>query len=75
MGKPTGNDLREGKVTLPLIYAMTRSDLPQHEAMQALIAKDALLPDDIDRLVEFAKTAGGIDHAYATMNRLRNQVA
>ena len=37
IGKPTGNDLREGKVTLPLIHALSREDLPEHEQMLALI--------------------------------------
>ena len=71
VGKPTGNDLREGKITLPLIYALSRTDLPEHEAMQALARKEQLTAQDIDTLVEFAKRAGGIDYAYDTMQRLR----
>ena len=42
IGKPTGNDLREGKVTLPLIHALSREDLPEHEQMLALIGKETL---------------------------------
>ena len=73
IGKPTGNDLREGKVTLPLIYALNRTDLPEHDEMLALVNKDKLEGDDIDRLIEFAKRAGGIDYAYEVMQRLRNE--
>lgn len=71
IGKPTGNDLREGKVTLPLIYALNRSDLPEHDEMLALVNKETLTSEDIDRLIEFAKRAGGIDYSYEVMQRLR----
>lgn len=73
VGKPTGNDLREGKITLPLIYALSRTDLPEHEAMQALAHKELLNTQDINQLVEFAKSAGGIDYAHDTMQRLRRE--
>ena len=73
VGKPTGNDLREGKMTLPLIYALSRTDLPDHDEMLALVNKESLTSEDIDRLIEFAKRAGGIDYAYETMERLRDE--
>ena len=73
IGKPTGNDLREGKVTLPLIYALGRTDLPEHDEMMALLNKEAPSSEDIDRLIDFAKRAGGIDYAYETMERLRDE--
>ena len=73
IGKPTGNDLREGKVTLPLIYALNRTDLPEHDEMLALVNKEEPTGDDIDRLIEFAKSAGGIEYAYETMSRLRDE--
>lgn len=73
IGKPTGNDLREGKVTLPLIYALNRADMPEHAEMLALVSKEKLTGDDIDRLIDFAKRAGGIDYAYAKMESLRDE--
>ena len=75
IGKPTGNDLREGKVTLPLIYALRRDDVPERDEMLALINKEKLDSDDIDRLVDFAKRAGGIEYAYETMTRLRDEAS
>jgi octaprenyl-diphosphate synthase len=39
LGKPVGNDLREGKVTLPLIYALERAT-PQQRAMVAMVLQD-----------------------------------
>lgn len=71
VGKPTGNDLREGKITLPLIYALTRTDLPEHAQMHALAHKEELTADDINLLVDYAKRSGGIDYAYDMMQRMR----
>ena len=73
IGKPTGNDLREGKVTLPLIYALNCIDLPEHDEMLSLVNKETPTREDIDRLIEFAKQAGGIDYAYEVMQRLRDE--
>ncbi len=73
IGKPTGNDLREGKVTLPLIYALQREDMPERDEMLALVAKDEPTSEDIDCLIDYAKRAGGIDYAYQTMERLRDE--
>lgn len=71
VGKPTGNDLREGKITLPLLYGLSRTDLPQQPAMFALSRKEMLEPDEIATLIDYAKQAGGIEYANATMERFR----
>jgi len=75
IGKPTGNDLREGKVTLPLIYALGRTDLPECEQMLAIVRKETPNSDDIDRLIDYAKRAGGIEYAYDVMERLRDEAS
>lgn len=75
VGKPTGNDLREGKITLPLLYALRRTELPEHEAMLELSHKEILSEEEIMTLIEFAKASGGIEYAYDTMDRLRDQAA
>lgn len=71
IGKPTGNDLREGKVTLPLIYALSRTESPRHGEMRRLADSDSLTTEQIETLIAFAKAEGGIEYAYATMERLR----
>lgn len=71
VGKPTGNDLREGKMTLPLIYALSKTDAPRHKEMLELSHKRQLSTDDIATLIDYAKEQGGIEYAYATMERLK----
>lgn len=71
IGKPTGNDLREGKVTLPLIYALSHTESPRHGEMRRLADSDSLTTEQIEMLIDFAKAEGGIEYAYATMERLR----
>ena len=73
VGKPTGNDLREGKMTLPLIYALTRTEAPRHEEMVELSHKDILDADDIATLIAYAKEQGGIDYAYSRMEEIQRE--
>ena len=70
VGKPTGNDLREGKVTLPLIYALSLEERPERDYMLSLINQPTYKDSDIDCLVEWAKDCGGIDYAYDKMREL-----
>ncbi len=70
IGKPTGNDLREGKVTLPLLSVLLRDDAPARDMMLALVAKDNLNTDEINRLTQYAIANGGIDYARTKMKNL-----
>ncbi len=72
VGKPTGNDLREGKITLPLLSVLTDPSAPDHESMLALAMKEQLDTDEIDTLIRYARDNGGIDYAYSTMRRLHH---
>lgn len=71
VGKPTGNDLREGKVTLPLLYALSRTELPEYDSIMELLKSDTLTDAEIERLQAFARDNGGIDYAHEVMSRLR----
>ncbi len=76
IGKPTGNDLREGKVTLPLLYALNNTVGKERDEMAALLGEDCMPDDDaIARLLAFARDNGGIDYAYATMEQMRDEAA
>ncbi len=71
VGKPTGHDILEGKITLPLLYALQHGPSEEVERMRAIIDQnEALSSIQIGQLVEFAKSVGGIDYAYAKMKQL-----
>ena len=68
IGKPTGNDMAEGKLTLPVIYALNNN--PQYESMMTLAKKvkaGTINADEIAVLVEFTKRSGGIEYAEKRM--------
>jgi len=76
VGKPTGNDLREGKVTLPLLHALDATKGPERDAMYGLLTDGEALNDDkIARLLAFARDNGGIEYARRTMARMRDEAA
>ena len=72
VGKPTGNDLREGKITLPLLHALRQCPSPD---MQAMVLNSELDPQQVVALQQFARDNGGIEYAYAVMERLRSEAA
>lgn len=67
IGKPTGNDMAEGKLTLPVIYALKNEP---SEAMLTLARKvkaGTINVDEIAVLVEYTKRCGGIEYAEKRM--------
>ena len=76
VGKPTANDLREGKITLPLLYALTRDDAADKDEqarMVELSRKEMLSGDEIDVLYDYARRNGGIEYAYRSMERMHGE--
>ena len=61
-GKPTGLDLKEKKLTLPLIYSFTRAPRSQSKQMLKAI-KNGPSKKELQNIVEFAHEFGGIDYA------------
>ena len=74
IGKPTGNDMAEGKLTLPVIYALNQN--PQYEKMMNLARKvkaGTINTDEIAVLVEFTKQNGGIEYAEQKMEEFAKE--
>lgn len=59
IGKPTGNDMAEGKLTLPVIYALNHSDFEPMKSLARKVKLGTINADEIAVLVEFAKQSGG----------------
>jgi len=67
IGKPTGNDMAEGKLTLPVIYALNNSSFDSMNKLARKVKAGTINPDEIAVLVEFAKQQGGIEYAEKRM--------
>ena len=73
IGKPTGNDLREGKVTLPLLHALNVTNDAQMLHLVHIVKEGRADHDTILTLVNFAVNSGGIEYAEQQMKRLALQ--
>lgn len=73
IGKPTGNDLREGKVTLPLLYALACGPEEMATEIKHTIAEGNLSDSKISEIIEFAKENGGIDYSYERMRKMQKE--
>lgn len=71
IGKPTGNDMAEGKLTLPVIYALNTAGDRAMTELAAKVKGGTVTPDEIATLVEFTKKNGGIEYAERRMGELR----
>ena len=67
IGKPTGNDMAEGKLTLPVIYALNNTNFESMQTLAKKVKAGTINPDEIAVLVEFTKQQGGIDYAEKKM--------
>lgn len=67
VGKPTGNDMREGKLTLPVIYALRNATSEIGKELVPKVKSGDATDEEIAQLIEFTKQNGGIEYAISTM--------
>ena len=67
IGKPTGNDMLEGKLTLPIIYSLTHFKNDAVLNLAKKVKAGTINQDEIAVLIEFAKQYGGIKYAEKKM--------
>lgn len=67
IGKPTGNDMAEGKLTLPVIHALHTTRDEEMRALAMKVKEGSVTKGEIDELVAFAKRNGGIEYAERRM--------
>lgn len=70
IGKPTGNDMREGKLTLPVIHVLLSNDDAEMKSIAMRVKKLVATPDEIARLVAYTKEHGGIEYAQKKMDSI-----
>lgn len=67
IGKPTGNDMTEGKLTLPAIYALNATGDKEMLALAKKVKAGSITKEEISQLVDFTKRHGGIEYAEQRM--------
>lgn len=73
IGKPTGNDIRDGKVTLPLIYALRNTEGAEKDQIFKWMQKKDFSQENIHRILDFARKNGGIRYAESQMEIYKNK--
>ena len=71
-GKPSGNDMKEGKFTLPAIYALNSSGRDWSAHIKAIRSLSAT-PEQIKEVTDYTVSNGGIDYAVRKMDELKKQ--
>ena len=67
IGKPTGNDMLEGKLTLPALYVLNSTEDKPAQEIAVKVKNGTATADEIARLIEFTKEHGGIEYATKVM--------
>lgn len=73
IGKPTGNDMREGKLTLPALYVLNHFHDETKRALAYRIRSLEATHEEIDDFIGYVKQQGGIDYAQNVMMDYRNK--
>jgi octaprenyl-diphosphate synthase len=73
LGKPTGNDIKENKLTLPLIYALSRVDKVKKRRMLSQLRKSKRSQQAVEEVIRFANEYGGIEYATDRMNEYKDK--
>lgn len=72
IGKPTGNDMAEGKLTLPVIYALNSTGNAEMLELARKVKQRTVTTDEIATLVAFTKENGGMEYAEQKMEHFRS---
>jgi octaprenyl-diphosphate synthase len=73
VGKPTGNDIKERKMTLPLIYTLEKSSSTTKREIISIIKNKNKSRKDIETIIHKVKDAGGIEYANQKMIDYKNE--
>ncbi|HOP03509.1 MAG TPA: polyprenyl synthetase family protein [Tenuifilaceae bacterium] len=73
IGKPSGNDVKEKKLTLPLIYSLTKVEKAEQNRILKLVRKSKHDPKALQSVLNFTHQQGGIEYGIKTMNEYRDK--
>lgn len=73
IGKPTGNDIKEKKLTLPLIFTLNKVDAAKRRSLIYIIKNQNRNPEKVKQVIDTVVEAGGIAYATVMMNQYRDE--
>lgn len=73
IGKPTANDIKEKKLTLPLIYALENSSVSERKYILRTINKHNKDAEKIKSIIDFVDKKGGLEFSEKTMHEYRDK--
>ena len=73
IGKPTGNDIKEKKLTLPLIYTLGKIDATKRRELIYIIKNENKNKEKVKLVIDTVVACGGISYATEKMNRYRDE--
>ncbi|SEA24193.1 octaprenyl-diphosphate synthase [Arachidicoccus rhizosphaerae] len=73
IGKPTGNDIKEKKLTLPLIYTLNNCSPDIRRKLIYIVKNQNTRKDKVQYVIDTVKQCGGIDYATQKMNIFRDE--
>ena len=73
IGKPTGNDIKENKLTLPLIYTLNNCDKATRKKIIYIIKNQNTVPEKVAFVIDIVNKFGGIDYATKKMFAFRDE--
>ena len=73
VGKPTGNDIKEKKLTLPLIYTLNKVDAPLRRKLIYQLKNENKKPEVVREIIRTVEENGGIAYATEKMNQFRDE--
>jgi octaprenyl-diphosphate synthase len=69
IGKPVGIDIKEKKMTLPLIYALAKASWMEKRRIVSIVKNESGKPKKVKEVIDFVKKSGGIQYAEEAMNK------
>jgi len=73
IGKPTGNDIKEKKLTLPLIYTLNTIEAKKRRQLIYIIKNENKVPEKVKIVIDAVEAAGGITYAAKKMIQYRDE--
>jgi len=73
LGKPVANDIREGKLTLPLIYLMDEGDVEQRRMIETVMKERGFHSVRSDEILRLIRETGTLSRARAAAERYANE--